>query len=177
MCDEKKKFLHCYAGEVGSVHDACMFRRSHLGETLILPPDEHLLGDSAYTLTTKLLTPFKNNGYLDEIQRNYNKKHSETRVIIENSFALLKGRFRRLKLLEAVRSDYIPLIIVCACILHNVCISLQDFPFDMQLDQEVNEERIMNPPQLVLEEVENVLAVDKRNNIANTLYYEGLQLH
>lgn len=91
----------------------------------MLPPEGHLLGDCAYSLTTKLLVPFTDNKHLCEIQKYYNKKHSRTRVIIDNAFALLKGRFRRLKLLEAVRPDHLPLIIIAACVLHNICLSLE----------------------------------------------------
>lgn len=176
VCDDKKFFIDCYAGEAGSVHDACLFRRSQISRTLVLPPEGHLLGDCAYTLTTKLLVPFKDNGHLNEIQKCFNKKHSQTRVIIENTFALLKGRFRRLKLLEAVRPDHLPLIVICACILHNICLSLEDLPLNVNLEEEMNEERIMNPPNPLLPEVENDAASNKRNNIANAIYYENLQL-
>lgn len=174
VCDDKKMFIDCYAGEAGSVHDACLFRRSQISHSLVLPPEGHLLGDCAYSLTTKLLVPFKDNGHLTEIQKWYNKKHSQTRVIIENAFALLKGRFRRLKLLEAVRPDHLPLIIICACILHNVCLAQEDLPLNVNLEQEINEERIMNPPNPLILNVENNMAIEKRNNIANVLYYEQL---
>lgn len=30
VCDEKMRFIDCYAGEAGSIHDSCLFRRSSL---------------------------------------------------------------------------------------------------------------------------------------------------
>ncbi|KAJ8931288.1 hypothetical protein NQ314_015820 [Rhamnusium bicolor] len=167
-------FIDCYAGEVGSIHDACLFRRSDLGRRfgdLQFPQDGHLLGDSAYSLTTKLLVPYKNNGHLTNIENNFNKQHSKCRVYIEQTFAYLKGRFRRLKLLEAVRLDLIPLIIICACILQNICQGSNDVPPDVNIYAEVEEERVMNPEnENIQEQGNNPPAIAKRNNIANVLY-------
>lgn len=142
----------------------------------MLPPDSHLIGDGAYSLSSKLLVPFKDNGHLTNIQKGYNKKLSQTRVVIENSFALLKARFRRLKLLEAVKPENISLIIISACILHNVCLSLEGIPFNLNIEQELNEERVMNPPIFLAEEGNNHEAIGKRNDIANALHFEDLHL-
>lgn len=30
LCDRQYMFSDCYTGEVGPIHDACLFRRSHL---------------------------------------------------------------------------------------------------------------------------------------------------
>ncbi|KAJ8932762.1 hypothetical protein NQ314_014463 [Rhamnusium bicolor] len=125
VCDEKKMFIDCYAG------------------------------DSAYSLTTKLLVPYKDNGHLTNIEKNFNKQHSKCRVYIEQTFAYLKGRFRRLKLLEAVRLDLIPLIIICACILHNICQGSNDVPPDVNIYAEVEEERVMNPENENIQEPGN----------------------
>lgn len=174
-CNNRKIFIRCNTGEVGSVHDACVYRRSGLLEMLNginIPQDGHLLGDSAYPLSTKLLTPFKDNGHLTEIQKNYNKKHSKIRVIIEQSFGLLKGRFRRLKLCKARRPDLIPLLILTACILHNICLLGDDMLNDINLDREIEEERLMNA-NIVLNDNDHRL--EKRIDIANALYLQHLR--
>lgn len=44
------------------------------------------------------------------------------RQVIERAFALLKGRFRRLKYLHMTRADLIPYVILACCILHNICL-------------------------------------------------------
>lgn len=157
------------------MHDACMFRRSDIGQrlhNLQFPQNGHLIGDSAYPLTTKMLVPYKNNGHLGDIQRNFNTKHSQSRVVIEQAFALLKGRFRRLKLLETVRPDITVITIISACILHNICLETNDIPIDINLVAELEEERLMNPVNMVFinERGNNPLAIAKRNNIANLLY-------
>lgn len=47
---------------------------------------------------------------------------SQKRQVIERAFALLKGRFRRLKYLDMSRLDLIPFFIMAACVLHNICL-------------------------------------------------------
>ncbi|XP_042150153.1 putative nuclease HARBI1 [Ixodes scapularis] len=129
ICDHEAKFLHCSAGDPGSVHDARMYRRSELPTILTadkFPFDSHLLGDGAYPLRQSLLVPYRNNGRLTEQHRNYNTKHATTRVAIERAFGILKGRFRRLKYIEARRPERIVTTIVAACVMHNACMEWRD---------------------------------------------------
>lgn len=65
--------------------------------------DSHIIGDLAYKLSTYLLVGFKNIERLNNREKYFNNKLSQCRVVIENAFGLLKGRFRRLKYLETVR--------------------------------------------------------------------------
>lgn len=44
------------------------------------------------------------------------------RQVIERAFALLKGRFRRLKYLHMSCIDLIPYVILASCVLHNICL-------------------------------------------------------
>ena len=87
------QFMHCYVGEVGSVHDARVFRKSSLGNNLanMIPDNFHLVGDGAYPLQINLLIPFKDNGHLTRLQINYNRKLSSARSTIEQAFSLLKN--------------------------------------------------------------------------------------
>jgi hypothetical protein len=105
VCDSSLKFIDCYAGEVGSVHDACMFRRSDLASQMasdfgMFPNDSHIIGDPAYPLMSNLLVAYKDTGRLTSSQRQYNRKLSAARSCNERAFALLKGRFRRLKYVD-----------------------------------------------------------------------------
>lgn len=72
VCDEKREFTHCYDGAVGSVHDACVFRRSNLLEemnVMELLEYHHLLGDSAYPLSKHVLVPYKDNGHYAKLKK------------------------------------------------------------------------------------------------------------
>ncbi|XP_011864311.1 PREDICTED: putative nuclease HARBI1, partial [Vollenhovia emeryi] len=57
------------------------------------------------------------------VQKRFNTTLSKSRQVVERSFALLKGRFRRLKHLDMKRTDLIPSFILACCVLHNICLS------------------------------------------------------
>jgi len=119
-------------GQVGSVDGATVFERSDLHQKLSLgesglDQDQHLIGAQNYPLSTSVLTPFKQTDEFDETKKRFNKRLSETRVVIEKAFALLKGRFRKLRYVSMRRLDLISMVVSTCCILHNVCIFNDDW--------------------------------------------------
>lgn len=179
ICDHRLLFTDAYAGEAGSIHDYTLFRRSPFyrgmnnGE-IIFHNDSFLIGDSAYKLDMKLIVPVKNDRQLTRRELHFNRILSKLRVKIENAFAYLKGRFRRLKFVESTRLDIISLLIVSACILHNVCILEDDLPAEMINLNDEHREILNNPnndPDLN-EEIIMRRANTKRNNIINGLNIE-----
>ncbi|XP_066596095.1 putative nuclease HARBI1 [Prorops nasuta] len=147
ICDHRMKFIDVFAGFCGSVHDARVWNQCHIKALIdanmerYFPQNTHLIGDSAYPLSNYLLTPYRDNGHLNDIQRNYNTRLSRTRIIIERTFGLLKARFRKLHFMYLYNTDLIPLIILACCILHNICIDYEDEPF---IDIEENDEYLNN---------------------------------
>ncbi|KAK3909833.1 Putative nuclease [Frankliniella fusca] len=118
-------FRDVYVGQPGSIHDSRVFRRSPLCAQLLNQPgqyldnDQHILGDGAYILTDKVLTPFRNNGNLNEHQINYNCRHSSARSSVERAFGALKMKWRRLFYLHSWNIEYaVMTIVACVCI-HN----------------------------------------------------------
>ncbi|XP_066590811.1 uncharacterized protein [Prorops nasuta] len=102
VCDHKKRFISFFCGEPGSIHDSRLLKKSSLykkGMNGFLNRN-FLLGDSAYPCLNWLIPPFKDNGNFISNKKIFNYRHSATRVVIENAFGLLKGRFRRLKFFE-----------------------------------------------------------------------------
>jgi len=104
----------------------------------------HLLGDAAYPLKKYLLTPYRDYGNLTAAQQNYNHKLSTTRVKIENTFALLKQRFRQLMFLEFITVKRSANFIISCCVLHNLCIMNNDDLNEDIDDVEYNERHIYN---------------------------------
>ncbi|XP_008189832.1 uncharacterized protein LOC103311841 [Acyrthosiphon pisum] len=104
--------------EVGSMHDARVFRRSPLSSSLqtLLSTDEHIVGDSAYPISPQMMVPYKDNGVLTSKQKSHNIK------------------------LKWIIVDHI-----CAsCVLHNVALEDDsDDEYNMEEDEinEVFEER------------------------------------
>jgi hypothetical protein len=95
----KSIFTHCYTGHVGSVHDARVFRNSALARCIKVPNeyfpfDTHIIADAAYAIHPHVMVPFRDNGHLTVLQKNYNFCLSSTRMAIERAFGLLKVRFR-----------------------------------------------------------------------------------
>ena len=137
-----------YVGWPGSVHDARVFRRSPLHEHLeantleMCPQESYLLGDAAYPLRNYLLTPFKDNGHLTQKQKTYNFKHSSTRMKVEHTFGVFKGKWRRLKFIDVVCLEATIDIIVAACVLHNICQAEEDLEEFMAGDYSIDADTI-----------------------------------
>lgn len=129
ICNANKKFIDVFTGVPGKIHDSRVFSMSFISEkirTLTNNGYYHLLGDSAYTLREWLITPYRDYGNLTRQQKNHNKKFSATRVKIENTFGLLKSRFRQLQRLEFQAVLKSAKFIVACCTLHNLCIDYND---------------------------------------------------
>ncbi|XP_018364042.1 PREDICTED: putative nuclease HARBI1 isoform X1 [Trachymyrmex cornetzi] len=97
ICDHTLKFIDVFTGMCGSVHDAIVWRLSDIA-TLIAQDENryfqnqyHLLADSAYPLSNYMLTPYRDNSHLNNVQRRFNTTLSRTRVVIERTFGMLKG--------------------------------------------------------------------------------------
>jgi DDE superfamily endonuclease len=124
VCDQDMRFTYVYADRAGSVHDARVLRVCPLAgmlESGTWPTgDRHILGDSAYPLLPNLLVPFRDNGYLTPTQRRFNAIHSSARCIVERAFGRLKGKFRRLKGIDATTLSNALYMIEAAFTLHNV---------------------------------------------------------
>lgn len=138
ICDSRGFFTHCFAGYVGSVHDARVFRNSPVADFLTMPEvyfpqNSHLIGDAAYDIHPHLMIPYRNNGHLTNRQKNFNYCLSSTRMAIERAIGHLKIRFRiLLDCLPLTDVKKIPEFILACCVLHNVCI-LKDDLFDVYI--------------------------------------------
>lgn len=170
MCDHKCRFIHCYAGNVGSVHDQRVFRLSELkngiDDATKFPDNTHLVGDAAYTLHEHLLVPYRDNGHLTQKQKNFNFCHSSARMAIERAFGYLKGRFRSLlTILDMKRVDLIAKYIIACCVLHNICL-LKDDEFPDLLEIPSIEQNVQARRELVQINRQGAM---KRDNICDQL--------
>jgi len=141
VCDYQKKFISFFCGEPGSIHH--LLKKSSLYRKGIngFLGTNFLLGDSAYPCLDWFICPFKDNSNLTQNKKIFNYRHSATRIVIENAFGLLKGRFRRLKFFENNDLTFIIKCIVAAAVLHNICLNNED-EIDINNDDENNEDTI-----------------------------------
>ena len=127
--------------------------------------DYHTLCDSGYGLKDWLLTPFKDFGNLSRKQRHYNKIHSKSRVVVENTFGLLKGRFRKLRQLN-VRIEHAAVLVNACCVLHNFCFLHGD-----TVEIEIYCEPVRrNQVEHQFDGGQQAAGIIKRNRIADALY-------
>uniref|UniRef100_A0A3Q3GLQ7 DDE Tnp4 domain-containing protein n=1 Tax=Labrus bergylta TaxID=56723 RepID=A0A3Q3GLQ7_9LABR len=73
----------------------------------------YILGDAAYPLTSWLMKPFQD--------KCYNHKTSKARVVVENAFGRLKGRWRCLQKRYDCSLDGVKSLVITCCVLHNLC--------------------------------------------------------
>lgn len=132
ICDSSMRFTDCFTGYPSSVADIRIFRNSDIHNVITEHPNfyfeenEFILGDKAYPVYKWCIPPYIDRGNLARWQTDFNTAHAKTRQVIERSFALLFGRFRRLKYLDMNRLDLIPATIIAACVLHNICLNHPD---------------------------------------------------
>ncbi|KAF2895815.1 hypothetical protein ILUMI_10362 [Ignelater luminosus] len=147
VCDSDLLFVDIYTGQPRSVHDATLFKKSDLynripTNNIDFLNNTHIIGDKAYPLATYLMVPYKDNGNLTPREKNFNLILSKSRAVIENAYALLKGRFRRLKYIGTVRMEFIVLLVMSATILHNLCILCDDKVEELfSMEKEILEEK------------------------------------
>jgi hypothetical protein len=142
VCDHTLCFTDVFAGYPGKVHDARVYRNSPLYESvtgeggqLTFPDNSYILGDGAYPIHPRLLTPFRDTGRLTAEQSRYNKYHSSTRMVIERAFGLVKARFRRLRKLEMGSNDTIIKFVIAAFVLHNMCVREGEPWMDAEMEE------------------------------------------
>jgi len=83
-----------------------------------LPKGFYFVGYSAFKLTRWVITPFRRTGALGPKRARFNKALSSARVIVENYFGRLKGRWERLQLLNFMFPS-MPTIISAVVFLQN----------------------------------------------------------
>jgi len=112
--------------------------------------------------------PYKNYGNFTESQIIFNKTFCATRVLIENTFGLLKSRFRQLLQLDIHYVDKITKFIISCCVLHNMCINMND---EIELDNEIGPS--IDPENDFIDSDVNQRknGESKRNAIKNSLQY------
>ena len=131
VVDSSKKFLDLYVGMPGSTNDSRVLRRStlfHKGQTNSLWEGNpsfsgfspSLLGDLGYPLLLWLMVPHRRARQMAVVDALFNRKLSCGRAVVENAFALLKQTFRELHQKTELHVAFIPDVITCCAILHNV---------------------------------------------------------
>lgn len=105
--------------------------------------NDYILKDSAYPLLPWLMPPYKykeNQATIRKYKEDFNKCHSLQCVAAEKAFSILKQGFRQMYFFNAETIDQSCLIIIRACVQHNLCCNSRDNMDDLS-GLESDEER------------------------------------
>ena len=141
-----KRFLYAGVGAPGSTHDARLLKSSSIINGGAIPERKiHLgifgeiplvtIGDSAFPRFPWLIKT-NNENMQDQQQKYFNKRLCGARVVTENAYGMLKGRFRILFKQTECRMRNLKNVIMACILLHNMCIEIND-PCKPRLNFEV----------------------------------------
>lgn len=140
ICDSHKRIIWLSSGHKGSVHDSAAFAETMLFDLLKSKADFlhqnrlFLIGDSAYNLSSYMLTPY-DNAESHSMEDDFNFFHSSCRINIECSFGEVVMRWGifwrkfQFSLKETGK------IINAAVLLHNFLIDKRDGTIESQIER------------------------------------------
>lgn len=150
VVDSRCFFTSVNTGPPGSLHDSAHFKSTELYRKVEegvmggfhddpltwesgLPFPPYLVADRGYPLLSWCITPFKLGPMgtpLSEEEVWFNRKHSSTRICVERGFGILKSRFKEIGTKTSLKLDFIPTVVHCCCILHNILLASKDRTLD-----------------------------------------------
>jgi hypothetical protein len=153
VVNSKCYFTSINTGPPGSLHDSAHFKTTELyrkveegimggfhddplswGGGLSFPP--YIVADRGYPLLSWCITPFKLGPMgtpLSQEEAWFNRKHSSTRMSVERGFGILKSRFREIGTKSSLKLDFLPTVVHCCCVLHNILLASKDRTLDQIL--------------------------------------------
>jgi hypothetical protein len=153
VVDSKCYFTSINTGPPGSLHDSAYFKSSELyrkvEEGLMggfhddplswetgLPFPPYIVADRGYPLLSWCITPFKRGPMGVPLTREeiwFNRKHSSTRMSVERGFGILKARFKEIGTKSSMKLEFLPTVVHCCCVLHNILLASKDRTLDQIL--------------------------------------------
>ena len=153
VVDSKCYFTSINTGPPGSLHDSAHFKSTEMyrkveegimggfhddpltwGTGLSFPP--YIVADRGYPLLSWCITPFKMGPMglpLTNEEAWFNRKHSSTRMSVERGFGILKARFKEIGTKSSLKLDFLPTVVHCCCVLHNILLASKDRTLDQIL--------------------------------------------
>ena len=153
VVDSKCYFTSINTGPPGSLHDSAHFKSTELYRKVEegimggfhddpltwdagLPFPPYIIADRGYPLLSWCITPFKRGPMGVALTREevwFNRKHSSTRMSVERAFGILKARFKEIGTKSSLKLDFLPTVVHCCCVLHNILLASKDRTLDQIL--------------------------------------------
>lgn len=134
LVNSNYNFVYVNIGGQSKISDGGIFQNCELwrriSDSLFLPPPRPLpgsnkpvpyvfLGDGAFALSTSVMKPYPGNHDVGSPKREFNRKSSSARVVVENTFGILASKFRVFQKPLMVCPDKVSLITMTCVLLHN----------------------------------------------------------
>ena len=148
ICDHKKRFIFADSRWPGSTCDTGAVARSRFLTNLFVQRDPDLfpqpymiLADGGFHKRACFVAP--DLPAHNRLETSFNTSVSRARCVVENAFGLLKMKWRRLHQHSiAENTNIIPQLVLCACVLHNICIDAGDVNAEEDAAVRDEEERL-----------------------------------
>ncbi|XP_055846735.1 uncharacterized protein LOC129912490 [Episyrphus balteatus] len=122
-------FMDITCKHPGSVHDATVLKDSYLSINIDkfkfpkatingVEMSAFFIGDPAYPQLPWLIKGYT--GTLDPVEDSFNAYLNRARIVVENAFGRLKGRWRILQKRIDIDVKFVPHIVATCCVLHNI---------------------------------------------------------
>ena len=153
VVDSRYYFTSINTRPPGSLHDNAHFKNTELYRKVEegimggfhddplawpsgLPFPPYIVVDRGYPLLSWCITPFKKGPMCLPLTREeawFNRKHSSTRMSVERGFGILKARFKEICTKSSLKLDFLPTVVHCCCVLHNILFANKDRTLDQIL--------------------------------------------
>ena len=154
ICDHKKRFIFADSRWPGSTCDTGAVARSRFLTNLFVQRDPDLfpqpymiLADGGFHKRACFVAP--DLPAHNRLEITFNTSISRARCVVENAFGLLKMKWRRLHQHSiAENTNIIPRLVLCACVLHNICIDAGDVNAEEDAAIRNEEERLADREEI-----------------------------
>ncbi|XP_020501392.2 putative nuclease HARBI1 [Labrus bergylta] len=122
VCDINGRFLHCRISKGSDVDRGSALRDKLKDHPEMMPSGSCLVAQAGYPLSAQILTPYS--GSLGPREELFNKTLEGHFQILDQAVANLKARFQRLQYLDIGNYDRARIVVLTACVLHNVFLDI-----------------------------------------------------
>ena len=153
VVDSKCYFTSINTGPPSSLHDSAHFKSTELYRKVEegimggfhddplsweagLPFPPYIVADRGYPMLSWCIPPFKRGPMGVHLTRDevwFNRKHSSTRMSVERGFGILKARFKEIGTKSSLKLNFLPTVVHCCCVLHNILLASKDRTLDQIL--------------------------------------------